>query len=345
MNIIEARKKINDLEKRASRAAKKQSCFLCGEPQTSFCRSHLIPDFVLRNISQDGYVVFSGGVIDINAACHTDMQVVDYSKGHREAGTFQIICKACDSCVFSDYESEVAMLGEPTNRMLAEIALKNHLMVLSKRFVEVELYDILDREIISFEHKEALDEIHQQDIVDQEFQLRRCKKIIDKNLKSGYLVIFATLLDWVAPIAVHTPIAIYRDLEGSIVNDIYNISNAVKIRDSHLVVFPLKNKTAILFFYHRDDRNYIKFHRQFSKLTYQQQLEMINFLIFKYSENYMISPFVDPSILKNAALQKLSSEAGDFGELGIIDIKDIVKKHESVKPSDIPNFLLMKLLT
>jgi len=267
------------------------------------------------------------------------MQIIDYEKGHGNAGTFQIICRNCDSNYFSNYESENALLSGPTNMMLAEIALKNHLMVLSKRYHEVELYELLNTELSEIEGKEILDSIHAFDIRDEQFQFKRCKKIIDKQLKSGYSIIFYDLLDYVIPIAVQTPIALHHDLNYGIVNDIYNSSEDATMRDAHLAIFPLSEKTIILFFCHRDDRNYYKFHRQFQKLEHQMQLQMINYYIFKYSENYMLSPGIDRSIIKNKALQTLSREVGDIGDLGFIDP---YKKKKAIAPDEIPNFLTLK---
>lgn len=343
MNVIDTRKKLSDLFRTASHNAKQQNCFLCGKVQSSFCKSHLIPDFVIRNIAQDGYVITASGVIDINDLVDTDMQVVDYNVGHKVAGIFQNICRSCDSHYFFDYENEISLIDGPNNRMLAEIALKDHLMILYKRSNEVELYKLLDQKLTTIEGKEILDNIHRQDIRDEQFQFRRCKKIIDKHLKSGYQVIFSTVLDWTTPIAVQTPIALYRDLKGKIVNNIYSESDKEIMRDCHLVVFPLSNKTVIILFYHRDDRNYYHFQCQFSKLEYSMQLEMINYYIFKYSENYVLSPSIDSSLVHHASLRKLSTEAGDIGELGLIDLKNLDRLYEAVNPSDIPNFLLMKI--
>lgn len=343
MNIVEARKRLNDIERRAALSAKKDNCMLCEQPQTSFCRSHLIPDFVLRNIAKDGYLVSASGIIDLNEIVGTDMQVVDYLQGHREACTFQIICRPCDSRVFADYEDEDSLLIGLSSKMLAEIALKNHLMKLSKRYHEIELYKILDQEFAIFEGKKILDDVLRHDIQDELFQLRRCKKIIDNDLRGGYQLIFSALLDWVAPIAVQSPIVFHKDLEGNVINEIFSDSDNVIIRSAHLIVFPLSHKTLVALFFHQDDSNYVKFQHQFSMLSYQEQLQMINYYIFKYTESYVISPHVNTSLTNNEALRKLSAEANEVGGLGIISISDFNKKYEPVKPSEIPNFLLMRL--
>ena len=56
------------------------------------------------------------------------------------SGTFHYICRQCDSFLFQDYENIEALQGAPTDKMLAEIALKDILLMLSKRNQEKLIY-------------------------------------------------------------------------------------------------------------------------------------------------------------------------------------------------------------
>ena len=51
---IELRKRINKLFSQTRNAAKPNKCVLCGKKQTSFCNSHSVPQFSLRNIADNG---------------------------------------------------------------------------------------------------------------------------------------------------------------------------------------------------------------------------------------------------------------------------------------------------
>lgn len=64
---------------------------------------------------------------------------MDDEKGIREAGTFQLICRECDSVIFQEYENEDNYKKEPNGMMLAQIAMKNYLKAISKRLNELEI--------------------------------------------------------------------------------------------------------------------------------------------------------------------------------------------------------------
>ena len=62
-----------------------------------------------------------------------EIDVVDLESGIKKSGTFHFICRECDALYFQDYENKEALLNDPTDKMLAEIALKSMLQMLSKR--------------------------------------------------------------------------------------------------------------------------------------------------------------------------------------------------------------------
>ena len=65
--------------------------------------------------------------------------------GVKNAGTFQIICENCDNTQFQKYEDPNSYIDPPSDLMLAQIALKNYLHLISKRMIENEVYCILRR--------------------------------------------------------------------------------------------------------------------------------------------------------------------------------------------------------
>ena len=166
-------------------------------------------------------------------------------------------------------------------------------------------------------------------ISDMSFEIRRSKKIIDKKLKSGYKLLFYKVLDWVSPLAFQSAMCVYKNLDGSVLNQIYNESKNIRMQQLHVCVFPLSKKTVVMAFTHKDDRNYVAFERQFNRLSDNDKIEYINYLIFKYTEHALISPYVDPLILQNDKLIDLCEESNGnaFGYGQVI------------LPNEIPNFL------
>lgn len=124
-DVVDIRKKMNKLLSIARNSAKPDKCILCGKPQTSFCNSHSVPQLSLRNIADNGKVLHASLLMGID--------VVDIEKGVNNSGTFHFICNECDGTFFQDYENEQNLKSIPTDKMLAEIAVKNILLQLSKR--------------------------------------------------------------------------------------------------------------------------------------------------------------------------------------------------------------------
>jgi len=133
---IEINKTMSRIMREAKNRAKPSSCLICGKEQTSFCNSHTVPAFCLRNIEKDGKV----------CTCNSIVKYPFYIKsenGINEAGSFRLICRECDSVVFQEYENPKAYNEKPSSKILAQIALKNGLKAISKRMDEIKMYDVL----------------------------------------------------------------------------------------------------------------------------------------------------------------------------------------------------------
>ena len=85
---------------------------------------------------------------------------------------------------FQDYENEQNLKAMPTDKMLAEIAVKNILLQLSKRGQEKELYRELQKEFHAYTNLEDLEEIKELDVKDYTEELQFHKDIADKILRA-----------------------------------------------------------------------------------------------------------------------------------------------------------------
>lgn len=119
--------------KKARQKAKLDKCYFCEKETSSFCKSHSVPKFCLKNIAINGEVNYSNKLVK--------MPVEKEEKGVHEAGVFRLICKECDSIIFRDYEDETKYENIPNMKMLAEITIKNYLKSISKRLIEIEMYN------------------------------------------------------------------------------------------------------------------------------------------------------------------------------------------------------------
>ncbi len=331
MSNIELKKQINQLNREAAQKAKRDTCLICGKSCTSFCNSHIIPQFILKSIADDG-IVLQG----TSAFNNDDEDLSESRKGVNNTWTFKVICNDCDKKYFADYENEQALMAVPTTRLMAEIALKNNMMQLAKRYNEIASYSLMKDAIIQ---KELLDEEQQLDVRDYLFDFKRAKKIIDKNLKSGYVLMFHHVLNYVTPIAMQGPITIHRDIDGEIVNDVNDYNHNIKMQALHVGIFPLKNSTAVLAFYHKDDRSHVKFDKKFSRLNINAKLQYLNYLVFKYCEYYAISPNIDGSVLLNEKLSQLVLEHYDYPSAFISEDNWFMLDKPLIDWREIPNLL------
>ena len=108
MNYEDIRIKFYDALKKAKESVRLGYCFYCNKEVTSFCLSHTVPKFVLKNIARKGkiYNTFYYGFFE-------EMKVIDGESGIKNTGIFKLICRECDSKVFQDYENIENIISKP----------------------------------------------------------------------------------------------------------------------------------------------------------------------------------------------------------------------------------------
>lgn len=329
---IEIRKKINRLFSEARKTAKPDKCILCGEKQTSFCNSHSVPQLSLRNIADNGKVLHASALLGID--------VVDIENGVKNSGTFHFICEGCDHTFFQDYENEQNLKLKPSDKMLAEIAVKNFLLQLSKRTQEKELYKILQQQFNAYTNPEDLEGITGLDVRDFNEEIQFHKAIVDNRITGGYQILFWKVLPYKIPIAVQSAIALPKDLEGNEVNNVFDMSDDVRMQFMHLAILPLKNESVVLAFYHKRDKLYRKLRHQINSSSEQSVLCFLNYLIFAYTENYFISKTIQSTIETDEKLSLLGQENNENPHLGFLEPDNYYGVgYQPVREDEIPNFL------
>lgn len=334
---LEVRKKLNKMISSARKKAKPAVCALCGNSKTSFCNSHSVPQMSLRAIADGGIVLHASVTLGF------DKEIIDIENGVNKSGTFNFICNDCDGTFFQDYENQDNLVQYPTDKVLAEIAVKNFLLQLSKRNVEIELWNIMQQERNAFSNLDEGMNAKKIDISELQSELKFHKNIADNNKSGGYQVMVWKVLPYVVPIAMQSAIAVTKDMEGNEINDIYIQDADIRMQYLHLAILPLDSVSVVIAFYHKRDKLYRKLRHQINSISEDEVLKYINYLVFKYTENYYIAKAIEDEVVSNENLQRLSQESDCFPTLGILGIENLFGiGYEQVAIDKIPNFLALE---
>ncbi|MBG2856447.1 hypothetical protein I4580_16950 [Proteus mirabilis] len=331
---IDFSKKIGMLASKSKSNIKTGKCIYCLEKTNKYCNSHSIPYSFLGNIADNGHLYTHSKLIDL--------PLLKNETGLNESGTFYIICRSCDSKIFSDYEKKDNYKSIPTQKMLAQIALKNFLKSVYQRMYEIDLQKSIEKEnCIDFNKDINLKNI---DLKENIAGFKKSKKANEKINSNEYYLIFYTNLNYVVPIAFQHKITIAIDLEGIVVNNLY--SQTGKMQVLHLCVFPFENTSSIILFMDKTHKNHNAFIKQFNKLNESDKLSLLNYIIFLYSEDYYISPKIDNTIINDEILKLVCGDIGiSFARLSdknIDRINRLKKIYSLSKFRRIPNLLSEK---
>lgn len=344
---MQMRRHLNDFFSRARNAARQDTCMYCGEKGRSFCKSHSIPKSFLINIAEDGMLSNTNYLTPIH------LLDIDVDTGVKKAGTFQLICRDCDKDIFLDYENPDNYKNQPSQKMMAQIAMKNYLLFINKRLIEMEGYKDQFREYSFIPEKEKN---RQLDITNQDLRwYRKCFNTAkDRSLgydSHEYHLFYYNKVNYIVPIASQIAIPITYDLKGAIINDNFNLKSNYDLWDLHICIFPFKNSSAVMLFVDENElERYANFIQQFGELSDSDKLALINYLIFLYSEDIYLAPDIPKDVWDNDNLRIVSSIGTDntVVQIGGVTIfgdnsRELTPKRAEAynlrKFKDIPNLL------
>lgn len=280
------------LDKLVRQEVKLTNCYVCGKDVSSFCNSHTIPKFILKYISINGEVKSFGDLV---------FSPLDKGfKGIKQAGTFHLICKKCDSILFQKYESEESYLSlDKIKTILGEIALKTTLRTIYKRRHEAGLFDIMGA---CKSHKQFINQALYGKMLDLK-ELNDDYKYIKANAKNpnAYKILFYKKLPYRVPIAVQDMINLTCDFNGKTLNNIYNFSETNRLKPFYICVFPFANDSHIIIFTRKTIKIYNDFFHILKHMKLPEQLKIINYMIIDNLDDYFIKPDIDISNLKELA--------------------------------------------
>lgn len=305
-------------------------CPICEKKITAFCKSHSLPRFCLKNISDDGNVTPPSFI--------WGNPIFEDKMGIAKTGTFYLICRECDQQSFSHYENLENYTKEPTKEMLAEIAMKNALRYCYKRISELSFYQNMLKqrwyiqdapETISYALETTLRDFH-----DFQKDFKYAKKALANSINNGFNLNYYKLLDYTIPVAAQIEINLIFDLDGNVVNNIYKTDKSYNLQPIQICLFPLEKTSAIIIFSKEGDNRNRSFFKKFNKLSLDTQLHILSYLPFLYSEDVFINNKIEAELKINDKVKEtISASSIGIGFAEDIKILSPFDKIQSLKES------------
>ena len=230
--------------------------------------------------------------------------------------------------------------------MLAQIAMKNYMLMISRRLHERALYNLMGTELKAQSNFVShYQEVIFLDLSEYDAGFERAKQGAFGNHDDWFYLCYYQHLDYTVPLAFQGGVTMISDFEDNIINDIYNKNQNFHTKEIHIAVFPLENASVIMLFIDSRDKCYRGFYRQLKKLPIEEQLSAINYVIFSYSENVYISKELSEGIIKDknfiATCKKSSVAIADhpFGNA----LQAAISEFSLSKRNQIPNLLSREL--
>lgn len=276
------------------RSAKPKQCINCGE-KVQLCHSHFVPRYVLKNIAVNGEVKSYFSLMESSA--------LPEKYGLKNAGTFQAICHKCDQELFTEYETPENYNDIPTQKMLAQIVLKNYIQFVHKRRVDIVwgLYLLRNGNVSPkithyFQNKRA-------DLKRYEKCFINAKKRSLGLSDSKYHIIYFNKLPYVVPLAIQSAITIIHDFDGNVINNVDSDDSRYKLWELHVCIFPLNDSSAVLLFIdEKAQKRYDGFIQDFNSLSDNDKLSLIAYLSILYSEEIYFHPSIIDVIMNSKVL-------------------------------------------
>lgn len=328
----------------ARKDSKPTECLYCQQDAPKFCNSHSVPATFLKNIAVNGEIYTPNKIIDL--------PIFASEKGVNNSGTFKVICRGCDSEIFKEYENPDKYETKPTDKMIAQIAMKNHLRSIGKRRFEISLYHNMKKEISKKQHMNpfinsyinGMIEVSNLDLHEYIKGFKRAKKVIEKSWNNEFYLFYHEKLDYIVPLAFQAEVTLNFDFNGNTINNVYNKSKKYIIQTLHISIFPLKSYSIIMMFIDKNNRRYRPFYKQFRNLDINQKLAAVNFIIFSLSEDIFMSKNVHDAFINNENLQKVAGLTSiQFANEPVESNQLLQKSFNFSEMNNIPNFLTMDI--
>lgn len=274
-------------------------CQICKKANIKFCNSHTIPRFILKNIENNGRL-YNTQILKTNPLCQQE-------NGIENIQTFKNICIECDSKIFQEYENPENWLKTPNDIMLSQIALKTQLYYQWKLTRDIKFLEYINKNIYEAsgikERKSPIYGLYEPWKIDKKYHTREVQRIYNNINKGDYIfkIGYFKKLSYTIPIVFQGTFVIYFDLHDRLLNNPL-CSKIDGLDYIYICLYPFQDSSIVLVFYKKNNTKYNMFFRELNELELEEQLSILNFLIFLYSEDIFISKNIDNNIFQDMNL-------------------------------------------
>lgn len=278
------------------KAAQPGSCLICGAPLSKPCYSHTVPQYCLREIAADGKVLTLSEILKTN--------LTESKKGIKQAAIFRSVCRKCDNEFFKEYETPGALIDEPSDAMLGQIAAKDLLRLIYKDRQELYTADLMESLSDYFQSSKAVKSL---DLPENEASLNKALSAAKGiNSTNCFHVIFHQVLPYIVPIAFQGSIVPISGYGGDLINDVFNPNPQYKIQSLHIAILPSNGRTVVLMFHEKSFKRFRNLERDFEERSLADKLSTVLKIILAYSDEFFLSPKLPESVLRMQGLVALT---------------------------------------
>ena len=305
IEIIKKRKKQrlieeSDFVNAINKFSKVDECVICHSKMTSACNSHVVPQFILKNISENGKVAYGMSLSNI------EINGINKETGIKNAHTFRLICNECDNKLFKDYETKDNLIGYDSlnekmkNKILCEMAIKSRLSHISMKYRSIVTKDMVTGGKLA--KMEENGEMVFAERVDMEDHFDKINQFVSylNNDFCPFDIIFNELLDYKTDISTQTIINFNYDLTGK---KIFNPSDVSFDNIGHyfyLMILPFEDKTRVIFYIEKERNKCAdELIKQFNALSHNDKLRFLFISLIIHDEQFYMSPSLAVKINKN----------------------------------------------
>ena len=274
------------------KSARLSRCLICNKPMSSSCKSHIVPQFILKEIAYQGKVSY-GYIFD-----KRKVQGCEKTTGVKNAHVFRLICRECDRRMFSDYEKPESILDfdlfhpREQTRILRQMALKAHLSHAQMKYNRLIMKEISTGGKVSELEKQGK-------LTPERIDLNEHIEYIYSTDSSSYTILYNKLLDYNVNFAAQTLIYYVFDIKGRKIFDIHNLTKNDKISPFYLMILPVQGKTRITFYIDSVNERATSLIEQFNALSEEEKLKFLFISLIIFDQDFYVNPLKAEEIIKH----------------------------------------------
>lgn len=315
--------------------AKVDYCLLCGKKMSSACNSHVVPQFILKNISENGQISYGHAFSKIR------VMGLEKPTGINNAYPFRLICKECDQRRFCNYENPKNLKEFDSldlnlkKQIMCEMAIKAHLSHINMKYRRMLMKDMVTSGQLGELEKQGKFFFLERIDIDEHIEYISYLSKKHKSNNNPFVILYNAVLNYKTKIATQTVINFNFDLNGKQIYDPYILTNN-ECRYFYLMILPFEDCTRVLFYIeNKNAKNVSGIIEQFSNLSEEDKLHFLFVALVIHDQQFYVSPSLAYKIRKNdKKLVKLYTKTNEIEIENEKEIKNFKKYNNYLLPDD-----------